>query len=542
MFEELPANWRLVTLGAVTKLVQYGLTAKSSENTKGYRYLRITDIDDDGRISDASPKFVDVDDDTLEKYQLQANDLVIARSGSVGRAFLYKISDKPWIFASYLIRFRPNPELIDADFLDLYTKSPFYWHYIDSKARSVAQPNINSKELSRLPIPLPPLPEQRRIVEILRQAEALRTLRRQADEASASILQSLFEFARSNAIRWERLGTFVGEVEKVNPNQTDNDTFVYVDISSINNQDGRITNYVELPSSEAPSRARQRIFRNDVLVSTVRPNLRNTAIVIKDVGDKLLIASTGFAVLRANAPEVSPYYLYLISRSDWFTQVLTRKAQGGGYPAVLERDVRNVKIPIVGQSDLSKIDASIATFLRIRENSLSTTAYLNELRDALLAYAFTGELTAAWREAHAEALRAAAAERDRILGIRSKAVAAVRPKAAAERPSFTFDETHPRYEVLKALSAEQLRLFDYLQQAETYLTPEALAEAGGVSTHQARRALEIFVSLGLAVPVSVPLSPTGQGTVWVDAYRPLTAADDARTDDLAVLNRKKNLA
>ncbi|RMH93273.1 MAG: hypothetical protein D6681_13725 [Calditrichaeota bacterium] len=396
--------------------------------------------------------------------------------------------------------------------------------------------------MSRLPIPLPPLPEQRRIVEILRQAEALRTLRRQADEASASILQSLFEFARSNAIRWERLGTFVGEVEKVNPNQTDNDTFVYVDISSINNQDGRITNYVELPSSEAPSRARQRIFRNDVLVSTVRPNLRNTAIVIKDVGDKLLIASTGFAVLRANAPEVSPYYLYLISRSDWFTQVLTRKAQGGGYPAVLERDVRNVKIPIVGQSDLSKIDASIATFLRIRENSLSTTAYLNELRDALLAYAFTGELTAAWREAHAEALRAAAAERDRILGIRSKAVAAVRPKAAAERPSFTFDETHPRYEVLKALSAEQLRLFDYLQQAETYLTPEALAEAGGVSTHQARRALEIFVSLGLAVPVSVPLSPTGQGTVWVDAYRPLTAADDARTDDLAVLNRKKNLA
>ena len=375
-------------------------------------------------------------------------------------------------------------------------------------------------------------------MEILRQAEALRALRRQADKASLDIFQSFFSFARDNAIKWGPLGAFVGKVEKINPAKTDSDTFIYVDISNIDNRDGRISKYVEMPSIEAPSRARQRIFRNDVLVSTVRPNLRNTAVVTKDSEQKLLIASTGFVVLRANSPEVSPYYLYLVTRSDWFTQVLTRKAQGGGYPAVLERDVLNVRIPIVGRQNLSKIAESIETLVHMRESRLDTRTYLNELQDTLLAYAFTGELTAAWRAAHAAELRAAAAERDRILGTRPKTIATIRQEPIARRP-FIFGDSHPRYEVLKALSPEQLHIYGHVQQAETYLTPEALAETGGVSTHQARRTLEIFVSLGLAVPVSVPLSPTGQGTVWVDAFRPVSAADDVRAEYLAAINRSQ---
>ena len=92
---------------------------------------------------------------------------MFARSGSVGRTYLYRPEDGPCVYAGYLIRFSPNPMIALPRFIELYTHSPLYHQWIASVLRVGAQPNINAIEYSSLPILLPPLREQRAIAAVL---------------------------------------------------------------------------------------------------------------------------------------------------------------------------------------------------------------------------------------------------------------------------------------------------------------------------------------------------------------------------------------
>jgi type I restriction enzyme S subunit len=119
--------------------------------------------------------------------------------------------------------------------------------------------------------------------------------------------------------------------------------FLYVDISGIDNEKGTIREYRRLSGEEAPSRARRKIRENDVLVSTVRPNLNATAMVPKSLDDQ--VCSTGFCVLRSNGI-VAPKYLYFFTRTPQFVKALMGKTKGASYPAVSVDDVKSVEIPV----------------------------------------------------------------------------------------------------------------------------------------------------------------------------------------------------
>ena len=72
------------------------------------------------------------------------------------------------------------------------------------------------------------------------------------------------------------------DTELADPTKNPDEEFLYVDISSIDNKNGAIISYKRLRGAEAPSRARKRIRENDIIVSTVRPNLNATALVPKN--------------------------------------------------------------------------------------------------------------------------------------------------------------------------------------------------------------------------------------------------------------------
>ena len=146
---------------------QYGLTAKASKETLNIRYLRILDITDQGNLKNNDPRFLDLNEQEFNKYRLYKGDILIARSGSVGRVCLHHDYKQKVVFAFYLIRFRLDTNQIIPKFFFYYGLSPLYKKYIEDTLRIVAQPNINATEYSNLQIPLPPLPEQKRIVLIL---------------------------------------------------------------------------------------------------------------------------------------------------------------------------------------------------------------------------------------------------------------------------------------------------------------------------------------------------------------------------------------
>lgn len=106
----------------------------------------------------------------------------------------------------------------------------------------------------------------------------------------------------------------------------------YVDINSVNNR--RITQVKALRLTDAPSRAKRILRDNDILISTVRPNLKHFCF-IKNASEKL-IASTGFAVISADPKKTNPYYLYSLLTTDTFTQYLSQIAEGhtSAYPSI----------------------------------------------------------------------------------------------------------------------------------------------------------------------------------------------------------------
>ena len=89
---------------------------------------------------------------------LKHGDILLARSGAtVGKAFLYKKSIGPAIYAGYLIKVSIDMSILNSIYLYEFTKTAYYWNYISKSIRGAAQPNVNAQLYGNLSIPVPPL-------------------------------------------------------------------------------------------------------------------------------------------------------------------------------------------------------------------------------------------------------------------------------------------------------------------------------------------------------------------------------------------------
>ncbi|SRR5581483_1155467 len=198
-----------VNLETISTKIDYGLTESATERDTGYKFLRITDIRQ-GKINWAEVPFCECSESDAKKYELQEGDIVFARTGSVGNTGLIR-NDVPKgsVFASYLIRIRPNKDVIDPEYLAYYFQTPDYWRQIDVGAVGAIQGGLNATKLAELKLPLPPLDEQKRIASLLARADRLRGLRRAARRLADSLLQSvfleMFGEPQSNLKKWNRV-------------------------------------------------------------------------------------------------------------------------------------------------------------------------------------------------------------------------------------------------------------------------------------------------------------------------------------------------
>lgn len=161
---EAPKQWVWVRLEEISNKVHYGYTASADESIKTVRLLRITDIQNNYVHWEQVPG-CKISEKEIKKYQLQENDILIARTGgTIGKSYLVKNISVNAVFASYLIRIIPKRN-VDSEYLKLFIESPIYWGQLFDAASGTGQPNVNATSLKSLQVPLPPLPEQHRIVE-----------------------------------------------------------------------------------------------------------------------------------------------------------------------------------------------------------------------------------------------------------------------------------------------------------------------------------------------------------------------------------------
>lgn len=180
----------------------------------------------------------------------------------------------------------------------------------------------------------------------------------------------------------QTLGDLCAPTEQRDPRRDPGRTFRYVDIAGIDRKAKTIMPPQVLPGSEAPSRARKVIRRDDVLVSTVRPNLNAVAMVPKELDGE--IASTGFCVLRANRRFVEPRYLFYRTLSPGFVAALAASARGASYPAVSDRDVKNVEIAVPPLPEQKRIVEILDRAARVRRQRAEADAQAERVLPALL--------------------------------------------------------------------------------------------------------------------------------------------------------------
>lgn len=178
--EYVTTNYRFSKFGSIVLgKPLYGANEKAVKEKSDVRYLRITDINEDGTLGD---EFVSANR-VEEKYLLENNDFLIACSGNtVGKTFLYKSEIGKCIFAGYLVRYKLNETKILPDYLLEYTKSSIFKSWISNNQRIFGQPNINGQEYLNADIIVPPLETQK---EIAKNIEAMRlkikALRKEAE-------------------------------------------------------------------------------------------------------------------------------------------------------------------------------------------------------------------------------------------------------------------------------------------------------------------------------------------------------------------------
>ena len=262
-------------------------------------------------------------------------------------------------------------------------------------------------------IPLPPLSEQRRIVEILDQADALRKKRAEADAKAARILPALFYKMfgdpATNPKGWpvKRLGD--PRVATVNPKFSVSNIPAEMEVSFVPMADvdevwGRIVGTQMRPYSDV-MRGFTPFQDNDVLFAKITPCMQNgKAAIARNLINGRGFGSTEFHILRAG-PEATPEWLYALVRMVWFRKQAEASFTGtAGQQRVPADFLIRYEVacpPLDLQHAFAKAVSRIAEWIEQTEQVRRKT---KDIFSLLLHRAFTGDLTTQWREAHMKEL------------------------------------------------------------------------------------------------------------------------------------------
>ncbi len=165
--DDIPEHWQTPRLKYLcSRSGIYGANVPATEyQDSGIRFIRTTDITDEGLLKDDGGVFLPKE--RVENYLLNDGDILISRSGTVGRSFLYQSKlHGPCAHAGYLVRFVPGPHIL-PEYLFQFTQTQAFQGFLRWVVVQSTIKNVNARKYRNAYIPLPPLEEQAAIAEYL---------------------------------------------------------------------------------------------------------------------------------------------------------------------------------------------------------------------------------------------------------------------------------------------------------------------------------------------------------------------------------------
>ncbi len=270
-----------------------------------------------------------------------------------------------------------------------------YWKGVASSSRR--DPNITGRDVRRFPLAHPKLSEQRAVASTLSDVDALlgaldRLIAKKRDLKQAAMQQLLTGRTRLPGFGGEwRLAT-VEELAAVDSENLSGATdpsyaFNYIALEQVDC--GRLLGTSPQLFGTSPSRARRVLRHDDVLISTVRPNLMAHLLFRSPINNA--VCSTGFSVLRARRGAAAPGFLYSHFFARPVNEQIERILAGSNYPAINGRDVRRLEIPCPPTVDEQTAIASVLSDMDAEIEALEARrAKTRDIKQAMMQELLTG--------------------------------------------------------------------------------------------------------------------------------------------------------
>ena len=415
---DLPEGWTFSTLGAISTKPQYGWTTKANPESGKVKLLRTTDITS-GQIDWSTVPYCTKEPEDLKKYLLKPGDIVISRAGSVGVSYLLTDADNA-VFASYLIRFRPN-EPLNKKYVYYYLKSPDYWKAIGKSTLGIAVPNVNATKLSKVKIPIAPVEEQKRIVaeiekQFSRLDEAVDNLKRvkanlkryKASVLKAAVEGTLINTTKENTsfhiINWQPIELALVSLDqgwspKCDRLQANEQEWGVIKTSAV-----QALQYIEWENKRLPEplepRQHLELQKKDLLVTRAGPRKRvGVCCLVRSTRSKLMLCDKVYR-LRCNYEVARPGYLELALNAPQIKEAINELKTGISDSGVnlTQKRFKALRIPLPSVELQMQIESEVQRLWSIVDQvTLNTTegsARCQRLRQSILKKAFSGKLIA----------------------------------------------------------------------------------------------------------------------------------------------------
>jgi len=382
--------------------VQSGFAFKSSEySDSGHFLIRIANVQD-GYLSLEKPKYVALNAKT-KRFELRAGDILTSLTGNVGRVAKVEPEHLPAALNQRVARLVPKPDAgIDAQYLLRFLHSSAFSGFLEERAHGAAQANVSPSVIGEIPIPLPPLEEQQRIVGVLDEAfEGLACARKNA-EVNLQNARELFESKRRDLLTTGSDSWATKSLNEVcvvergsSPRPIKNfvtesaDGVHWVKIGDTRVGSKYVTGTKQKITKKGAEKSRA-VFAGDFILTNSmtygRPYIMGIDGYIHD----------GWFVLRLKDEIDTDFFFHLLSSKvvqDQFEQLAAGSVVKNISGDLVKKAV--LSLPPIGVQTIiaSELDSISNDIERIEKAYTAKLQDLDDLRQSLLQQAFAGELT-----------------------------------------------------------------------------------------------------------------------------------------------------
>ena len=317
-----------------------------------------------------------------------------SRRGDKIAIALLEGDDKVIVSSIYTVFEVKNKQELLPEYLMIWFRRSEFDRYARFKSHGSAREIFSWEEMCDVELPIPSIEQQQKMVSeyeaVTRRIRLNEQIIAKLEETAQALYRKMFVdgIDKENLPEGWRMGT-LGEIAEIN---TDNisakDNFIeirYLDSSSVTQNVFDEYQILNVLQDEIPSRAKRKVKHNDIVYSTVRPNLKHYGI-IKDTVENIIV-STAFAVVRSCCSPISNELLYLILTDEKNTEYLQGIAEmsKATYPSITPEDISALKIAIPIESvSISNMNQSIKYCFDFMYNKHQENKKLKELQSLLL--------------------------------------------------------------------------------------------------------------------------------------------------------------